>query len=68
MQVYGLTETYGHIMHCAWNTSWDALGFSERAEIKARQGFSLPTLRRSKSLILRVEIRCPGMVVLKVKS
>lgn len=38
MQVYGLTETYGHIMHCAWNTSWDALGFSERAEIKARQG------------------------------
>jgi len=38
MQVYGLTETYGHIMHCAWNTNWDALGFSERAEIKARQG------------------------------
>ena len=25
-------------MHCAWNTSWDKLGFSERAEIKARQG------------------------------
>ncbi len=38
MQVYGLTETYGHIMHCAWNPSWDSLGFSERAEIKARQG------------------------------
>ena len=38
MQVYGLTETYGHIMHCAWNPSWDALGFSKRAEIKARQG------------------------------
>ena len=38
MQVYGLTETYGHIMHCAWNTNWDTLGFSERAEIKARQG------------------------------
>lgn len=38
MQVYGLTETYGHIMHCAWNANWDALGFSERAEIKARQG------------------------------
>ncbi len=38
MQVYGLTETFGHIMHCAWNTDWDDLDFGERATIKARQG------------------------------
>ena len=38
MQVYGLTETFGHIMHCAWDTDWDNLDFGERATIKARQG------------------------------
>ena len=38
MQVYGLTETYGHIMHCAWNSDWDELEFGDRAKIKARQG------------------------------
>ena len=38
MQVYGLTETYGHIMHCAWNSDWDELEFGDRSKIKARQG------------------------------
>lgn len=42
MQVYGLTETYGHVVHCAWNSDWDELGFAERASIKARQGVQLP--------------------------
>ena len=37
-QVYGLTETYGHLTHCAWNSDWDALDFGQKAEIKARQG------------------------------
>ena len=38
MQVYGLTETFGHIMHCAWDTDWDNLDFGAQATIKARQG------------------------------
>jgi len=37
-QVYGLTETYGHLTHCAWQESWDDLDFGEKAAIKARQG------------------------------
>ena len=37
-QVYGLTETYGHVTHCAWNDDWDELDFSEKAAIKAQQG------------------------------
>jgi len=37
-QVYGLTETYGHVTHCAWHDEWDNLDFSEQATIKARQG------------------------------
>lgn len=37
-QVYGLTETYGHVTHCAWNEDWDDLDFSDKAAIKAQQG------------------------------
>ncbi len=37
-QVYGLTETYGHVTHCAWNSDWDEYDFGKKAEIKARQG------------------------------
>lgn len=42
MQVYGLTETYGHVSHCAWQAEWDALPFGEQASIKARQGVRFP--------------------------
>ena len=37
-QVYGLTETYGHVTSCAWNEDWDGLDFSSKAQIKAQQG------------------------------
>ncbi len=42
MQVYGLTETFGHVVQCAWHTEWDELPFTEQAEIKARQGVAFP--------------------------
>ena len=42
MHVYGLTETYGHILHCAWNSSWNELSQDKKAEIKAQQGFRYP--------------------------
>ena len=38
MQVYGLTETFGHVVHCAWHDEWSDLPFPQQAEIKARQG------------------------------
>ncbi len=42
-QVYGLTETYGHITECLWNDAdWSALEGDERAGIKARQGVAMP--------------------------
>ncbi|MFK5997778.1 MAG: acyl-CoA synthetase [Rhodobacterales bacterium] len=37
-QVYGLTETYGHTLMCAWNSKWDGLDTAARSEIKARTG------------------------------
>jgi len=42
MHVYGLTETYGHILHCAWNSSWNELSHDKKAEIKAQQGVRYP--------------------------
>ncbi|KAF7050952.1 hypothetical protein CFC21_059245 [Triticum aestivum] len=37
--IYGLTETYGPAIVCAWMPEWDALPAEERAQLKARQGF-----------------------------
>ena len=36
--VYGLTETYGPAVICAWKDEWDALPSEKRAAQKARQG------------------------------
>lgn len=43
-QVYGLTETYGHVTECVWNEDWDALPADEQAAIKAQQGVAFPML------------------------
>ncbi|HEX9584991.1 MAG TPA: acyl-CoA synthetase [Gammaproteobacteria bacterium] len=42
--VYGLTETYGPAVICAWKTEWDALPVKERASKKARQGVTYHVL------------------------
>ncbi len=36
--VYGLTETYGPAVMCAWKSAWDTLPMEERAMQKSRQG------------------------------
>lgn len=41
-QVYGLTETYGHVTECLWRPEWDGLPQEERAAIKARTGVLMP--------------------------
>ncbi|CAL9126862.1 unnamed protein product [Musa textilis] len=35
---YGLTETEGIVVFCAWKGQWDCFPASERARLKARQG------------------------------
>ncbi|MDB0033597.1 acyl-CoA synthetase [Alphaproteobacteria bacterium] len=42
MHVYGLTETYGHVVHCAWNKEWDDLPEEQRSERKSYQGVRYP--------------------------
>ena len=44
-QVYGLTETYGHVTECYWETEkWAELEDEQRAAIKARQGVAFPMM------------------------
>ena len=43
-QVYGLTETYGHVTECIWDPMWDSLPDDEKAAIKARQGVAFPMM------------------------
>ncbi|WP_071798667.1 AMP-binding protein [Natronohydrobacter thiooxidans] len=44
-QVYGLTETYGHVTECLWRAEhWDGLEDEERYAIKARTGVAMPMM------------------------
>ncbi len=40
--VYGLTETYGPCVVCAWNHDWDDKPIEERSRMKSRQGVRVP--------------------------
>jgi fatty-acyl-CoA synthase len=42
MQVYGLTETYGHVTQCLWRSEWDDLAFDQQAELQSWQGVTFP--------------------------
>ena len=42
--VYGLTESYGPAVVCAWHGEWDELPIEEQAAMKSRQGVTYPVL------------------------
>ncbi len=42
MQVYGLTETYGHIGQCLWRDEWKDLPTDIRSAKQAMQGVAFP--------------------------
>ncbi|SHJ36319.1 fatty-acyl-CoA synthase [Palleronia salina] len=44
MQVYGLTETYGHVTECLWDPMWDGMEDEAEAAKKARQGVAMPMM------------------------
>ena len=44
MQVYGLTETYGHISQCLWQDDWAQLPPADQARKQAMQGVAFPML------------------------
>ena len=43
-QVYGLTETFGHVTECLWRPEWDGVAGEERAALKARTGVLMPMM------------------------
>ncbi len=50
-QVYGLTETYGHVTECLWDAEkWDRLPHDDRAAIKARTGVLMPMMEEITAL------------------
>ena len=49
-QVYGLTETYGHVTECLWQSAWDAEPEEERYAIKARTGVLMPMMEKITSM------------------
>jgi fatty-acyl-CoA synthase len=40
--VYGLTETYGPSVVCAWHDEWDEKTVEEKSRLKSRQGVKVP--------------------------
>jgi fatty-acyl-CoA synthase len=54
-QVYGLTETYGPITVCAWQSQWDGLPAGERAKLKARQGVGMITVGANDIRVVRTD-------------
>jgi len=58
MQVYGLTETYGHISQCLWQEAWADLPPAEQATMQAMQGVAFPMVED-----LRVVDRATGQDV-----
>ena len=45
-QVYGLTETYGHVTECIWDEKWNNEPQGKKSEIKARQGVAFPMMEK----------------------
>jgi fatty-acyl-CoA synthase len=58
MQVYGLTETYGHISQCLWQEDWADLPPARQAAMQAMQGVAFPMVED-----LRVVDRSTGQDV-----
>ncbi|MBN9623448.1 MAG: long-chain-fatty-acid--CoA ligase [Actinobacteria bacterium] len=53
--LYGLTETYGPLMICAWNPAWDDLSVAAQARLRARQG--VPTIVSERARVVDAEMR-----------
>ncbi|RFP90305.1 acyl-CoA synthetase [Rhodobacteraceae bacterium 63075] len=49
-QVYGLTETYGHVTECLWRDRWNDHPDEDRYAIKARTGVLMPMMDEAEVL------------------
>ncbi|HTN97477.1 MAG TPA: AMP-binding protein, partial [Nordella sp.] len=58
--LYGLTESFGPALVCAWHEEWTDLPLTERARLAARQGVTFPTLEAVKVADPETGADCPS--------
>ncbi len=59
IQVYGLTETYGHVTECLWQERWNALPENEQFAIKARTGVLMPMMEDITAMDAETMVQTP---------
>lgn len=59
MQVYGLTETFGHVTQCLWREEWDTESDARQAEIKSWQGVAFPMTEQVGIVDLESDVLLP---------
>ncbi len=69
-QVYGLTETYGHVTESLWDSAWDSEPQEWKSAIKARQGVAMPMMERvnvvdDKGLQVPMDGKTQGEIVMR---
>ena len=72
-QVYGLTETYGHITESLWDDHWNAQPDAAKATLKARQGVAMPmiegvTVVDEKNVQVPMDAATQGEIVIRGNS
>jgi fatty-acyl-CoA synthase len=60
LHVYGLTETYGHVVECLWRDAWNGLPAAERAAYQARQGVRFPMMESIEVVDIATRARVPA--------
>ncbi|MDC0134546.1 AMP-binding protein [Alphaproteobacteria bacterium] len=59
IHVYGLTETYGPAVVCAWHPEWNDLEPIEQAKLKSRQGVTYSVQENIKIIDTKTNIEVP---------
>lgn len=59
MQVYGLTETYGHISQCLWNDTWADLPPDQLGKKQAMQGVPFPMVEDIRLIDRQTKVTAP---------
>ena len=60
LHVYGLTETYGHILLSAPQTEWQTKSKDRRAELLSRQGVRFPMMEEVKVIDSQTQLPVPA--------